>query len=83
MKERVLHLAELLPDVNEDLVRNLEELLADARSGHLKEFHGFGEYRDGSMVTSWCATEDIYRQVGLCERLKWRMLNSVSARGGD
>lgn len=79
MTDRVVRLLDLASDVNEDLVCNLEELLADARAGRLKEFHGFGEFRDGSMVTSWCPTDDIYRQIGLCERLKKRMLDSVRA----
>lgn len=50
---------------NEQLIRNLEDLLAMAKSGQLQSFIGTGFFHDGARVSSWADFhQNVYEMGG-------------------
>jgi len=50
---------------NEQLIKNLEDLLAMARSGQLQSFIGTGFFLDGARVASWGDFhQNVYEMLG-------------------
>ena len=59
--------------VDEDLVAGLEFILSKAKRGEFASLSCFGMLRDGGCHTYFSATDDVFRDMAMLERLKHRM----------
>lgn len=49
---------------NEVLIRMLEDMLRDAKSGAVQSFVGTGFQADGLRLAFWCPDQDVYKMLG-------------------
>lgn len=79
MSDGVVRLVDVRPVVNEDVVSILEEALSAARCGDLASVMLVGFLSDGGALTSFSATDDVWRDLALLRRLEYRMMSSMDA----
>ncbi len=65
------------PDVREDVVSALEDLLAKAKSGEVTGIYFAVLLAEGSISTGFSHHDEIVRALGAVEILKRRMVESV------
>ena len=74
----VLDLLSVRPEPDAELVDRLEDILALARSGDLRSFWCVGGLVGGDTMTSTGPSDDIWRDIGAIEALKFRMIGAVT-----
>lgn len=67
------------PEVNEDLVRYLEETLEEAKRGDMTTGYFFGYTRAGEMVTIVAPSEDRHRDLAGAARIMHRIQLTLDA----
>ena len=78
MGDNFVRLADRQVVVDEVLVAGLEVALAAAKRGEYVSFYYFGFYRSGDGHTCVSGgSPDVFRDLGLLERLRHRMLHSL------
>lgn len=75
--DNFVRLADRQVFVDEELVEALEVALERARRGEYVSFYYFGFFRSGDSHTCVTGSPDVFRDLGLLERLRHRMLHSL------
>ena len=61
------------PDINNDLVEMLEELLDRAKSGDLRSGNFSGTSADGTVTTTYSSSENVLEEIAAVARLLHRL----------